>query len=269
MFYESRYTTVDYCHRLFEVVRFMFVSTAIVHVGSIDLMSDARSSATMIFCVAALGEGMMYLGLNVEVLLMGQGDRGAITNHTKRMIRYMLPTLSLYAAAVVVSIWLYVRPDDGKLSPHGRFLANLVDDKDGNYSSNYDKTDWMIDDLPLTLMAVAYIQNIVSTLVLEVRAGKKGDVRTWFVPSNIDYVVHRYGEWCLLMIGEGKEEDVPTHCLAACASSPSMMPIGILSLLIVETDEITDYYIITTFGTLTMVSRVLYDRELPLWLRCL
>ena len=43
-----------------------------------------------------------------------------------------------------------------------------------------------------------------------------------------------------------------------------MMPLGILSLLIVETAEITDYYIITTFGTLAMVSRAPYDRELPL-----
>ena len=32
------------------------------------------------------------------------------------------------------------------------------------------------------------------------------------------------------------------------------MPLGILSLVIVETAESTDYYIITTFGTLTMVS---------------
>ena len=50
--------------------------------------------------------------------------------------------------------------------------------------------------------------------------------------------------------------------LLVCASSLSMLPLGILSLLIVETAEITDYYIITTFGTLTMVSRAPYDRQL-------
>lgn len=218
MFYESRYTTVDYFHRMFEVVRFMFVSLAIVHVGSIENMSDGKSSETMVFCIAALGEGLMYLGQRVELLLRGQGDRDAITNHTKRMIKYTIPTLLLYTAALAVSIWLYTRPED---EPHGRLLADPVDDKSSNYNSDYKSSNynsdygssaWRIDDLPLTLMAVAWIQNIVCTYFLELRAtnGKHGDVRTQLVPSNIDYVIHRYGEWCLLMIGEGEERCAKT-----------------------------------------------------------
>lgn len=213
MFYESRYTTVDYFHRMFEVVRFMFVSLAIVHVGSIENMSDGKSSETMVFCIAALGEGLMYLGQRVELLLRGQGDRDAITNHTKRMIKYTIPTLLLYTAALAVSIWLYTRPED---EPHGRLLADPVDDKSSNYNSDYNSdygsSAWRIDDLPLTLMAVAWIQNIVCTYFLELRAtnGKHGDVRTQLVPSNIDYVIHRYGEWCLLMIGEGEERCAKT-----------------------------------------------------------
>ena len=217
-FYSSRYTTVDYCHRLFEVLRFLFVATAIAHIGSIDLLSDPRSPEAMIFCIATLGEGLMHLGLNVELLLRAHGDRDAITNHTKRMIKCMLPTLLLYAAAVVVSVWLHERSEDDEeqLSPHRRYLAE-VDHEEGDYLNNYEKSHWRIEDLPFTLMAAAFIQNIVLTLVLEVRAtsGKKGDVRTCLVPSNIDYMIHRYGEWCLLMIGEGKEGDVP-KCLAAC-----------------------------------------------------
>ena len=87
-FYESRYTTVDYCHRLFEVLRFLFVATEIAHIGSVDLLSDPRSPEAMIFCVAALGEGLMHLGLNVELLLRAHGDRDAVTNHTERDIMY-------------------------------------------------------------------------------------------------------------------------------------------------------------------------------------
>ena len=49
-------------------------------------------------------------------------------------------------------------------------------------------------------------------------------------PSPPDYAIHRYGEWILLMIGE-----------------------GILSLLIVETVEVGDYYVITIFGVLTII----------------
>jgi low temperature requirement protein LtrA len=40
MFYESRYTSVDYAHRMFEVVRYLFVSTAVVHVKPLELLGD-------------------------------------------------------------------------------------------------------------------------------------------------------------------------------------------------------------------------------------
>ena len=223
MWYESRYTTVDYFHRMFEVVRFMFVSLAILHIGTVDSMSDATRSDTMVFCIAALGEALMHMGQSVEVLLRGQGDREAITNHTKRMLKYMTPTLLLYSAAVAVSISLYVRPEEehsssheeGHSSSHERFLgANPF--RDSNKAPVW---DWKIEDLPLTLLAVAWLLSIVLTFFFELRAtnGKHGDVRTQLVPSNIDYVIHRYGEWCLLMIGEGKG-DMCRNCLGACAS---------------------------------------------------
>ena len=46
MFYKSRYIMVDYSHRLFKVVRYLFVSTAIVHVTSVDRMRDAGKPDT-------------------------------------------------------------------------------------------------------------------------------------------------------------------------------------------------------------------------------
>ena len=57
----------------------------------------------------------------------------------------------------------------------------------------------------------------------------KGD-QSWFVPANIDYLIHRYGEFVMLMIGE-----------------------GVLSLLIIETVETTDYFVTLICGLLTMI----------------
>ena len=57
-----------------------------------------------------------------------------------------------------------------------------------------------------------------------------GDVRSWYVPANIDYLIHRYGEFVMLMIGE-----------------------GVLSLLIIETVEAKKYYAAVIFGLLTMI----------------
>ena len=69
-------------------------------------------------------------------------------------------------------------------------------------------------------------------------SGKRGDIRTRFVPNNIDYMIHRYGEWIMLMIGE-----------------------SILSLLIVETTEAGNYYTITTFGVLTVILLAILKME--------
>ena len=105
-----------------------------------------------------------------------------------------------------------------------------------SYYSSYEQQPlWKLSDLPLTLMALAYLFNIVSTAFRKYWAtsGKYGDLRKQFVPNNVgkfrlllfatnnvnvrfgttdsrqllpvlkDYVIHRYGEFVLLMIGEG------------------------------------------------------------------
>jgi len=58
----------------------------------------------------------------------------------------------------------------------------------------------------------------------------KGDVQSWYIPTNTDYLIHRYGEFVMLMIGE-----------------------GVLSLLVIETVETHDYFVAIVCGLLTMI----------------
>ena len=221
MQFESRFTTVDYYHRLFEVIRYLFVSTAIVHVKSVQLFSDPSSTETIMFISAIIVEMLMHLGLNVEILLRGQGDKEAIRNHTLANIKQLIPTMLIYLAAVITAGVQYSEKQQEVTSNSSRYLADT--DKGAEL--------WDITDLPMTLMAFGYVFNIVSSIVsMWFATNKYGDIRKYMVPYNVDYVIHRYGEWTLLMIGE-----------------------GILSLLIVETAEVKDYYLITTFGVLTVI----------------
>ena len=55
-------------------------------------------------------------------------------------------------------------------------------------------------------------------------------MRNWYIPVNIDYLIHRYGEFVMLMIGE-----------------------GVLSLLIVEKTHTNDYFVAIVCGLLTMI----------------
>ena len=226
-YYESRYTKVDYAHRLFDIIRYMFVSTAVLHIKPLDLLSDPRSLEALIFVSAILLESIMHLGLNLELYYKGRGDRAAIRNHTWTKIKFqLLPTIAMYTAATIVATVQFAHVPADEMSDYNnyRYLA------EGAYETSGPR--WTLTDLPLTLTALAYLLSIFHTTWRKMRAtsGKHGDIRTRFVPNNVDYIIHRFGEWIMLMVGE-----------------------SILSLLIVETTESRNYYIITTFGVLTVI----------------
>ena len=93
-----------------------------------------------------------------------------------------------------------------------------------------DRAMWDIYDLPMTLTAVAYFLRFFMTSIRCLLRDTKGDVQSWYIPTNIDYLIHRYGEFIMLMIGE-----------------------GVLSLLIIETVETREYYTVFAMGWLTMI----------------
>lgn len=234
MFHNSRYTTVDYAHRMFEVIRYLFVSLAVCHVKPVELLSDPKSLETLLFTAAIMCEAMMNLALCFELYFVGEGDREAIRNHTMTKIKsQQMPTLLVYIGAFVAAVVNFVRPDEESSYDKGRLLASdPYDAYDAYESASLSEPLWKLADLPLTLTAVAYLVHamVIGLRKVFITSGKRGDIRDRYVPHNVDYVIHRYGEWILLMIGE-----------------------GILSLTIVETVEVRDYYIITTFGILTII----------------
>jgi PAS domain S-box-containing protein len=180
--------------------------------------------------------------LCIELYLKALGDRECIKNHTWSKVKsQILPTLLVYLAALVVAIMLFIQPEsDGKGGDYKEYdkgYRHLASEYDAKSESSYEKYDsateslWTISDLPLTLTAAAYLLSLVLTAWHRFRVtGGKGDIRNYFVPNNVDYVIHRYGEWTLLMIGE-----------------------GVLSLLIVETVESREYYTIASLGILTVI----------------
>ena len=227
-YYESRYTKIDYAHRLFDIIRYMFVSTAVLHIKPLDLLADPRSLEALIFVSAVLLESVMHLGLNLELFYKGRGDRAAIKNHTWTKIKYqLLPTIAMYTAATIVAAVQFAQVPPNEVSDYNSYRHLEAGERNETSGPR-----WALTDLPLTLTALAYLFNIFHTTWRKMisTSGKHGDIRTRFVPNNIDYVIHRYGEWIMLMVGE-----------------------SILSLLIVETTESRNYYTITTFGVLTVI----------------
>ena len=281
VFYSARYTLVDYSHRLGEIIRFFFVSAAVMHIAPMNLLQDEASSETFFLTLSIFMESVMVLIQDLEVFYVAQGDRLAIKNHTRRKIWNHFLFSLVYMTAVIISGYSYLRDDsdDDRKSKYNdnSYGDNKYGDTDSNYggyedktgtsynaepydsgygdknattevvysyknsthrflaaASDYEPTDtsWSIADVPLALCCAAYIANIIWAICSKcgVTGGIKGDIRDHFIPNNIDYMIHRYGEWIMLMIGE-----------------------SILSLSIVETTDVADYYLVASFGVLTVI----------------
>ncbi|KAL7548005.1 hypothetical protein ACHAWF_011282 [Thalassiosira exigua] len=179
MFHESRYTCVDYAHRAFEVVRYLCVGTAILHVKPIELQMDPKSAETLVFALAALGEGVMHLALCGETYARGLGDRTAIRNHTAGKVKYLHgPVLAMYLAASVTATVLYVRPEEeDDEGPVRRSLASA--EYESKSESEGSVPPWKLSDLPMTLMALAYLQyNLVTAwMKLGVARGRRANIK--------------------------------------------------------------------------------------------
>ena len=110
MQYESRYMIFDYSHRLFEVIRFIFISTAILHITPIELMSDPSSAECLSVTVSLFLESIMHLILSCELYFKAKGDRESIKNHTiDNVFMRLLPMSIVYLAAAIIALVLFVQ----------------------------------------------------------------------------------------------------------------------------------------------------------------
>ena len=187
VYYHSRYCVVDYAHRLFDVIRFVFVTTSVLFIQPMQELKNPQTSiASFALCTSILGESILHLLLNIEVYYKAEGDKTAIKNHTERKIKgQLLPTSITYFVAAFIAGLFY-------------FVPNLIPE------SHSDQVLWSITDLPLSITAVGYSLNSVFTWTRKIRStsGSKIDIRKTFVPNNIDYVISRYNDWFLLLLGE-------------------------------------------------------------------
>ncbi|CAJ1964791.1 unnamed protein product [Cylindrotheca closterium] len=269
--FSSRYTVLDHFHRLVWGLKFFSVGVAIIFITPLNLMKDPKSIEMLFFILAVFLESLINLGLNLEIYFKAIGDRTPIKKHSKRMMLIEdLPTLFFYSIALVVATLAYfdipifgkknsggddygnrmlAGGSDVECSSGGRLLLSRMlgasdiacpsgegyrklaaaDDDDG--CTCHTGILLSNDDLPIVFVAVAYLFSIIFSFLRQLSlASEEKDIRDRFVPNNLDYVIHRYGEWIMLMIGE-----------------------GVLSLLIVETTESIEYFVVSCFGVLTVM----------------
>lgn len=188
MVYASRFTCVDYFHWMYEVVRYLFVGTAAVHIIDIKNMREA-STAAMTFIVAILCESLMHLGLTVETYFSAEGDRRCIKSQCLRNIKYkLLPYIAIIVSALAVEISFHLQDSTDKYKSGSRRLA---EDGYGNGSNTAAAYQWDYGDLPMTLLAIGYVVNLFLRAFVEWRAIAKSklDIRKTLVPANVEMMI--------------------------------------------------------------------------------
>jgi len=174
----------DYAHQVFELLRFFGVAAIVLFIRPIQMLRDPQGFASVFALILSfLCEALMQLVLDLEVYFRAQGDREAIQNHTlAEMKKGIIPATVTYATSTIIAAVLRFGPFDEPLN-NGAL--------------------WNVADLPLTLTAAGYLWNLFMQITGSFHKPKgTADIRKTLVPYNIDFVIERYSDWFLLLLGE-------------------------------------------------------------------
>jgi len=165
-------------------------------------------------------------------MMWGIGERPLLAIVGRRDMLYKSIMTAFNAAACIYAGVQYfgaegeVIKDDDHHDDH-RFLAEAVGSSESYYTSENRRKNnipiWLIITGPYVYFAVSYI------LVMFCMPGNGGHKKIT-IPTNIEFSIHRFGEWTMLMLGE-----------------------SILSLLIVDIQEEWEYYKTFFAGILSVV----------------
>lgn len=184
VYYQSRYEVADYAHQGFELLRFLGVIVMVLFIRPISELRDPQNYAsTFMLCLAFLFESLMQVALDLEVYFRAQGDREAIQNHTLTSMKSgSIPATATFALSTMIAAVFHFGSFDKPLNTGAL---------------------WNVTDLPLTLTALGYLWNLGVQIAgaLHTPTGV-ADIRETLVPYNIDFVIQRYSDWFLLLLGE-------------------------------------------------------------------
>lgn len=192
MYFDSRFEVGNSLYQKFLlVIELCLLSSEIVHIQELDKMRNPSKYINMFaFSLATFLHRILGSLRSLEVYFQSsstlEGKSAAILD-----LKFgMVPTLLCLSAAVVSGIPFF-RIDDFELDHH-RHLAEET--TSGIYSFN---------DIPIILLLFSYIsyQTAVFFQVI-IFFPKNGKHKKLIAPMNVEYSIHRNGEWIMLMLGE-------------------------------------------------------------------
>ncbi|CAB9505398.1 expressed unknown protein [Seminavis robusta] len=242
----------DLFHRLVELFGLVILATAVLHIRPVEFMSNSAEHVDMfVFSLMVLIANVLELARNIELSAFGIGvtvnGRNVVRQDAKRWFIMTVPyTALILAAAVIAGIEYY----GNKSTDNDKYSGGNSDGysyaSGGNYtesdnhrflaaasssSSSYASATAETTDLPIALILAGHIGKFVhSAVTIRFCFPGGGKHKELIIPMNVDFCIHRNGEWCMLMLGE-----------------------SLLSLLIVDVSENDNYYATFFSALLTVI----------------
>ena len=220
--YDSRFFTYDDAfHRVFSVAVLVVLASVIVHIRPAEVLSNPSDNVEpFALSVSLLFAKVLSMCKYMEMLLIGCVGQNAALMTARRDARLKLcSVVLLWAASIYTGIKFFGNKENLHLSGEHRVLAEEQD------RNQYES---LRTDVPIYLILgsslASSLGNIVQAFLLP------ANFKAVTVPVNVTYVIHRIGEWIMLMLGE-----------------------SILSLLIVVSPTKGEYYITFFCSILSVV----------------
>ena len=233
----------------------------LANINSIESLTDPIYRDTYMIALWFFLELVIRSALELELYFFTKGDQIAIKSQSKRhLLTEILPVSVFYLAATIIAAGLHYEAYDA--------YENTVDVLDDVNDSDPGNTTAVVEEhhrflfakhelqkhelpgmkwdafwthkvyLPIILVIFGVMYSHLTMAVTSLLLSPKPNIRSLIVPMNIDFLIHRFGEFNMIFFGE-----------------------AIMGLLIVKTAETKYYRIPLALGVLSIMVR-LVDRAL-------
>jgi Bacterial low temperature requirement A protein (LtrA) len=219
--YDAKFFTYeDVVHRVFSVAVVVVLASVVVHIRSVKVLSNPSDNIDpFALSLSLLLANILSAWRYVEVFLIGfVGQHAALVVARREAIQKLVPIIFLSAASIYTGIKFYGK--SGQLNDGHRLLAADEVNSDQYITQSTDIPIYLI----LASSAAFGIGNFLQLALLP------KDFKKVTIPVNVSFIIHRVGEWTMLMLGE-----------------------SILSLLIVASPTSCEYYVTFFCGVLSVI----------------
>eukprot|EP00934_Nitzschia_sp_Nitz4_P007472 Nitzschia sp. Nitz4//scaffold31_size150131//3535//5854//NITZ4_002807-RA/size150131-processed-gene-0.124-mRNA-1//-1//CDS//3329547596//7462//frame0 len=228
MSYDARFVLQgdDVVHRTVEVLDLVILASVVLHIHPASVLSQTHDYVDMfglsisLFC-CWLVRFVKY----IELCFFARGERELCYVMAVKECKIIAIGLGLYLAAAIIAGKDYFSSSNNSIDTYSDYDSQVHDDHrlladfgtnynatddDGRSGTDYDdhyssssETAVLVNHVPIWLVLVVPIINYVIYFVrFVIIFPNDGSHKKYMVPMNVDFAIHRMGEWTMLMLGE-------------------------------------------------------------------